>query len=112
MLEQLRYEPNPEGSGCRPLFTVEEIKAIAKSKSIRLSSDGVAQMLAGIACLPTFGTLRMVCDLLDDIAYLFDDRKATISRVTQVLVFGSDIEAEEILNAVGREVADYREAVA
>ncbi|MEM9414971.1 MAG: AAA family ATPase [Planctomycetota bacterium] len=112
MVEQLRYEPNPEGSGCRPLFTVAEIKAIAKKKNIRLADAAVAKMLAKIACLPTFGTLRLVCSLLDDVAYLYEDRTATVSNITQILIFGSDIEAEDILRQVGRDLTDYREAVA
>ncbi|MEM6258001.1 MAG: AAA family ATPase [Planctomycetota bacterium] len=111
MLEQLRYAPNPGGAGCRPLFTVDEIRAIARKKQIRLAKDGVAEMLAAIACLPAFGTLGLIDSLLSDIAFLYDeDRTATVSRVTEVLIFGSDIEAEDILQQVGRDLPDHAEA--
>ncbi len=113
MLEQLRYAPNPSGAGCRPLFTVEEIQAIAKKKRIRLAKDGVAEMLAAIACLPTYGTLGLIDSLLSDIAFLFDeDRTATVSRVTEVLIAGSDIEAEDILLQVGHSLPDHAETAA
>jgi DNA transposition AAA+ family ATPase len=113
MLEQLRYAPNPGGAGCRPLFTIEEIKALAKSKSIRLADSAVVKMLAKIACLPDFGTLRLVAGLLDDIAYFYEeDRTATVSRITQLLILGNDIEAKDICAQAGYDLPEPGQEIA
>lgn len=100
MVRQASIHPDDQGNAGRLLFTVEEVRALAQSKGVRLSRDGVEDMLLQIACLPTFGTLRLVCDLLEDILYLHDDAVATVSRITEALLIGSDVEAEQILGQV------------
>lgn len=109
MIRQAQLLGDGDGNA-HPLFSVEEVRAIAKAKDIRLANDGVAGMLARIACIPGFGTMGLVCDILEDILYLYDGEPATVRSVTQALLIGSDVEAEEILGQVAEAPAQRRGA--
>lgn len=65
----------PEG---RDLFTVEEIQAFFALKKIRISRDAL-QMLWALACLPNYGTLRLVENTVD-LVLDADPELTTVSR--------------------------------
>lgn len=56
-------DPNGNPAG-RDLFTIEEIRSFFAMRSMRLADDAMRLMWA-LACLPNFGTLRLIGNVAD-----------------------------------------------
>jgi DNA transposition AAA+ family ATPase len=60
-MDKTRDVERPDGSkvGRKDLFTVEEIRAFFEMKKMRLADDAI-EMCWALACLPNYGTLRLI----------------------------------------------------
>jgi hypothetical protein len=64
-MDHVHNAEGPEGgAGGRDLFTIEEIKAFFDMKKIRFDRDAL-EMVWALACLPNYGTLRLVENMID-----------------------------------------------
>jgi hypothetical protein len=64
-MDMARFSDGPDGSDAgRPLFSVAEVQAFFQSKKIRVDRDAT-RMLHVLACLPNYGSLRSVGNVIE-----------------------------------------------
>ena len=70
-MDHVHNAEGPDGGEVgRDLFTVEEIQAFFAMKKIRVDRDAL-RLLWSLACLPNYGTLRLVENVLDTVAHAY-----------------------------------------